>query len=131
MPSRSLNFNTDEVAAVADILTQAAGVAAAGARAVVAKGALNIKTDSRRRISGHPRLRALPAAITYDSHETGSTIWAEIGPDKNKRQGALGNIPEFGTPKNAPMPYMLPAGEAERPRFEKAMEDLAAKALGL
>lgn len=131
MPSRSLTFDTAEVAEVADLLAKAPGVAAAEARRVVAKGALNVKTDARRRISGHPHMPSLPAAITYDTHETVGTVWAEIGPDKEKRQGALGNIAEYGTPKNAPIPFMRPAAETERPKFEKAMEDLAAKAIGL
>lgn len=131
MPSRSLRFDTAEVAEVADLLAHAADVAPAESRKVVARGALNIKSDARRRISGHPRLRALPAAITYDSHPTPAGGWAEIGPDHDRRQGALGNIPEYGTVNNAPTPYMRPAAEAERPRFERAMEDLAMKALGL
>jgi hypothetical protein len=131
MASQSLNFNTAEVEAVADILVHAADVTAAETRKVVAKGALNIKTDARHRISGHPHLRRLPAAVTYDTHETATGAWAEIGPDKNRPQGALGNIAEYGTPKNAPIPFMRPAGEAETPRFERAMQDLAEKALGL
>lgn len=130
MPSQSLKFDTSEVAAVADVLVRAADVAPAEARKVVAKGALNIKTDARRRISGHPHLRALPAAITYDSHVTATGGWAEIGPDKERPQGALGNIAEYGTIKNAPLPFMRPAAEAEQPRFELALEDLAVKALG-
>ncbi len=131
MPSRSLKFNTAEVEAVADILIHAADLALAETRKVIAKGAANIKADARRRISGHPHLRHLPAAITYDPHESPGVVWAEIGPDKGRPQGALGNIPEFGTVKNPPTPYMRPAGDAERPRIERAMEDLAARALGL
>lgn len=131
MPSNSLTFDTAEVAEVADILVKAAGVAVEEARKVVAKGALNIKQDAQRRISGLAHAPAYPRSITYDSHETRLAAWAEIGPDKNKRQGALGNILEYGTIKNAPHPHMRPAAEAEQPRFGKAMEDLAVKALGL
>lgn len=131
MPSQRLKFDTAEVAEVADMLVHAAGVAPAEARKVVAKGALNIKNDARRRLAGHPHLRRLPAAITYDSHETPTGGWAEIGPDHDRPQGALGNIPEYGTRKNAPLPYMRPSGEAELPRFERAMGDLAEKATGL
>lgn len=130
MASRSLKFNTAEVEAVADVLVHAADVAPAEARKVVARGALNIKNDARRRISGHPTLRRLPAAITYDTHETATGSWAEIGPDKDRPQGALGNVLEYGTIKNAPIPYMRPAGEAELPRFERALADLPEKVLG-
>lgn len=124
-----LRFDTSEVADLADVLVNTADVAPVQARKVVAKGALNIKRDAQRRTSGLAHAPAYPRSITYDSHETPTGGWAEIGPDKTRRQGALGNILEFGTVKNAPIPHMLPAAEAERPKFEKAMEDLAAKAL--
>jgi hypothetical protein len=124
-----LRFDTDEVREFADVLAHAADVALAEARKVVQKGALNIKTDARRRASGLRHAPAYPSSITYDSHETASGGWAEIGPDKGRRQGALGNILEYGTPKNAPIPHMRPAAEAELPKFAKAMEDLAVKAL--
>jgi hypothetical protein len=125
-----IKFDTTEVSAVADVLANAAGVAPEVARKVVAKGALNIKTDARRRISGLAHAPAYPFSITYDSHETATGAWAEIGPDKDRRQGALGNILEYGTRKNPPHPHMLPAAEAETPRFAKAMEDAAVRALG-
>lgn len=131
MPSQSLKFNTAEIAEVADILGRAPGVAAVEVRGIVARGALNIKNDARRRISGLRHAPAYPASITYDSHETPTGAWAEIGPDKSKRQGALGNLLEFGSVKNPPHPHMLPAGEAERPRFEQTLEGIAVKAVGL
>lgn len=99
------------------------------ARKVVAKGALNIKKDWQRRWSGYAHAPALPRAITYDMFP-GTHIGAEIGPDKNRRQGALGSLFEYGSPRNnPPIPGGLPALEAERPRFEQAMEDAAAAAL--
>ena len=94
-----------------------------------AKGALNIKTDARRRVTGLAHAPAYPRAITYDSHETPTGAWAEIGPDKERRQGALGNLLEYGSVHNQPRPHMAPAAKAEAPRFEKAMQDLAVKAL--
>jgi hypothetical protein len=126
MPSVKLDGH--EVVVLADDLDQAAGVALADVRAVVAKGALNIKRDAARRSSGLAHAPAYPRSITYDSHETRTGAWAEIGPDKDKRQGALGNILEYGTKKNAPIPHLGPAGEAEEPRFARAMESLVAKA---
>lgn len=131
MPSQSLKFNTDELAEVADILARAPGVAAVQARGVVGKGALNIKSDARRRISGLAHAPAYPYSITYDTHELRDSAWAEIGPDKGKRQGALGNLLEFGSVKNPPHPHLRPAAEAERPKFEAALEAIAVKATGL
>jgi len=100
-------------------------------RGVVQKGALNIKTDWRRAWSGHPHAPALPSAVTYDSKATATSASAEIGPDKHKRQGSLGNLFEYGSVHNAPIPGGAPAVAKELPRFERALEDLAAKGLGL
>lgn len=126
-----VSFDTHEVVALVDAITKASGPAVADVKAVVAKGALNIKQDAARRISGHPRFRRLPAAISYDLYTTFRGPAAEIGPDLGKPQGNLGHIPEYGSPTSAPFPYMGPAAEAEEPRFVKALEDLAVKALGL
>jgi hypothetical protein len=127
--AQSLKFDTSEVEAYADLLVDSAGVAPKEARKVVAKGALNVKTDARRRRSGSKHFPRLPTAITYDSHETPGGGWAEVGPDHAKPQGELGHIPEYGALKTAPEPYMRPAAEREMPRFEKAMEALAVKGL--
>lgn len=121
-------FDSHEVTALAHDLGQGAKQAAAEAAKVVERGLLNIKRDSARRISGHPHLRALPSAITYDTYTSMRGPSGEVGPDHRRRQGNLGHIPECGTPTSAPMPYMAPAGEAEEPRFAKALEDLAVKA---
>lgn len=112
-------------------LGHAADIALTEVRKVVQKGALNIKTEARRRASGLAHAPAYPFSITYDTEINGSRVQGEVGPDKDKRQGALGNILEYGTIKNPPIPHMAPAARAELPRFEKALEDAAAKATGL
>lgn len=99
-------------------------------RGVVQRGCLNIKRDWQQRWSGIGHAPALPAAVTYDTTETAGEVRGEVGPDKGRRQGALGNIIEFGTTKNAPIPGGLPAAAAEAPRFQKALTDVAEKALG-
>lgn len=96
---------------------------------VVAKGALNIKSDWSRRWSGHPHFPALARSVTYDQFHTPWTSSAEIGPDKGKPQGALGNVIEFGTEHNAPIPGGLPALDAEAPKFERSLADLAERLL--
>ncbi|MBX6358155.1 MAG: hypothetical protein IRZ05_20190 [Micromonosporaceae bacterium] len=96
---------------------------------VVEKGALNIKNGARKRISGLKHAPAYPRSIGYDIGWDLRGPVAEIGPDKNKRQGALGNILEFGSPTSAPHPHIRPALDEELPRYEKAMEDLAARLL--
>src|SRR5664279_2011988 len=82
----------------------AANLSGVGARlrpamtAVMSKGALNIKNDAKARILaqsvrpfGHRYVVQYPNSITYDLQALGATVSAEIGPDKNKPQGALGN----------------------------------------
>lgn len=127
--AENIRADASEVHDLAKVLANAAGVAPATARAIVKRGAQQIKMDAQRRVTGLKHAPAYPRAITYDTHETLTSAWAEIGPDKDKRQGALGNLLEFGSPTSAPHPHMAPAAAAEEPKFAKAIEDAAAKAL--
>lgn len=126
-----IRFDAPELRVVVDAINKASRVAVPDAAAVVGKGALNIKKDAARRVTGLKHAPAYPRSITYDLYTSLTGPAAEVGPDKNKRQGALGNILEYGTTKNAPIPHLGPAADAEEPRFAKALEDLAVKALGL
>jgi hypothetical protein len=126
-----IDFESPDLRRLAHDLDEAARIAPVEARKVVAKGSHNIKTDAQRRVTGLAHAPAYPRSITYDTHPTPTGAWGEIGPDKDKRQGALGNIIECGTVKNPPRPHMAPAGDAEEPRFVRAMQDLAVKASGL
>jgi hypothetical protein len=126
-----INLDTHQVTALADAITKASGAAIKDIEPVVFHGAMNIKKDAARRISGHPHLRRLPYAIDFDLFRSLKGPAAEIGPNHSKPQGPLGNIPEFGTVNNPPTPYMRPSADAEEPRFAKATEDVVVKALGL
>jgi hypothetical protein len=110
-------------------LDRAAKAVPVGVRTVVQKGALNIKKDWQQRWTGLSSAPSLAAAVSYDTKEVPFGASAEIGPDKARRQGALGNLLEFGSVNNAPHPGGLPALEAEAPRFEKALGDLVEKLL--
>ena len=109
---------------VAD-LAHEAKVAPVEARKVVQKGCLNIKQDWRKRWSGFPHAPRLPYAIGYDTKQLGGRIDGEVGPDKDKPQGSLGNLFAYGSVNNAPIPGPVPALQTEQPKFEKAMQDLA------
>jgi hypothetical protein len=111
-------------------LNRAAQVAPAAARKVVQAGAFNIKRDWRAAWSGLAHAPSVGRAVTYDTVVTATGATAEIGPDKALRQGALGNLIEFGSINNAPHPGGAPALEAEQPRFERALEQVALEALG-
>lgn len=71
-----------------------------------------VKADARARISGHKYLPRYPYSITYDTKATAEGFEGEIGPDKALPQGPLGNIIEYGTSKNAPLPHLGPALDA-------------------
>lgn len=105
-------------------LAKEARVAPAEARKVLQRGLLNIKNDWRKRWSGHPHAPRLPYSITYDSDLIGQRIDGEVGPDKDRPQGALGNLFEYGSVNNPPIPGGAPALETERPKYERAMEAL-------
>jgi hypothetical protein len=97
--------------------------------AVVAKGALNVKNDARRNVEQSAPVSNAHAqnAITYDNpHLAGMVIEAEIGYDKDKNGGALGNLLEFGGggDKSPPHRDLGRALDVEEPRFEAALYNL-------
>ncbi len=97
-------------------------------RGVVQRAAFQIKKDAQSRVQGLKHAPAYPFSISYDTRElAGPAFVAEIGPDKDKRQGALGNLLEYGSVKNAPRPHMAPAADAQKPKFERALEDLSVR----
>jgi len=98
--------------------------------AVVEQGATNVKTDWVRAWSGFRHAPKLAAAVTSDVYALPGSVRAEIGPDKGKRQGALGNLVEFGSINNPPHPGGLPALQAEEPRLETALSELAERLIG-
>lgn len=113
------------VADLDKVVSKAPGEAAK----VVEKGALQIKNGARRKIGRPAHAPAYPSSITYDMRNAASGPEAEIGPDKTKRQGPLGNIFEFGTINSAPIPHVRPAVDEELPKFEKAMQELGERLL--
>lgn len=84
----------------------------ANTRKAVQVTCAKVKDEARARISGHKYLPRYPYSITYSTTITLEGIEGEIGPDKSKAQGPLGNIIEFGTSKNAPIPHLGPALDA-------------------
>lgn len=120
---------------LAAALLAAGGKAVVGASAVVAKGALNVKTEAKANV-----LKSAPVhnggahnTITYDApHLVGTRIESEIGYDRGAgRAAALGNLLEYGgggdrSPAHRDLGRAL---DAEEPRFEQAIATMAMRPL--
>lgn len=126
----------DDLRSLAHDLSEAPVVVQREALAIVERGALNIKkqwADNARASSGR-YAPAYPSSISYDLMSVGAAVAgvlsAEIGPDKARRQGALGNLLEFGSVNNPPHDDGGRALRQEGPGFEKALGEVTLKALG-
>lgn len=100
--------------------------------------ARNVKDSWRSKLKGSQSLPGLPAAVSYDvnAHKVFGVgiLEAEIGFDKSKPQGPLGNISEFGTPKTPPRGFGHAALQENTEDFEKGIElaiDQALREAGL
>lgn len=93
--------------------------------------ARGIKDTAREIASGISYAPHYPRAITYDIDDqgVGAGVSAEIGPDKDRTQGALGNILEYGTVNNAPLAHLGPALDIWTPDLTTGLERAAADAL--
>lgn len=118
---------------MAAALLRAAAQASVEARAVIQKGALNIKNQAKDNVQKSAPVHNAYAhgAITYDTKLGGATLTpsAEIGYDKDKRGGDLGNLLEYGSRKNPPHRDLGRALDVEEPRFENALALVTAKLL--
>jgi hypothetical protein len=121
-----VTFDMREVVRFAATLPRAEAAMVAPLAAVVEKSASAIEKTMRTAAGGHSHFPSFPSSITHDIRG----LSAEIGPDKNKRQGALGNLLYFGSVNNGPvLPHPSTALAAERPVFEAAVATVAAEGL--
>lgn len=112
--------------------------AGAFVRKAIEVTARNVRDDWRENAQGMAHAPAFPYSISYDLKSFsgfGATVLdAEIGPDKQKPQGALGNLIEFGSVNNPPQGLGHGALQRNEGDFvdglSKALED-AEKASGL
>jgi hypothetical protein len=117
---------------LADDLGKARDTVVEQAKKIVGQGCFHIKKDAQRIIQAHsPRgyLKHYPRSINYDVTASGDSVLGVVGPDKSKvgMQGGLGPYIEDGTIHNAPIPHLVPARDAEVPRFERYAADLGAR----
>ena len=127
-----VRFDTSDVRRLERHLARVVPRARRDMRAVVRRGALNIKRDwrSNARSTAPKHAPAYPSSISYDVTSYGPDIYrAVIGPDKAGPQGALGNLLEYGSVKNPPHRDGGRALDAEQPRFEAQMALITARGL--
>lgn len=131
--SDGFSIDTSELDTLAADLDRHAGHVGTDVAAVVRRGALNVKRDAQAFATGISYAPHYPASIGYDIEGDGryAQIEAVIGPDKDKPQGALGNILEYGVPSQntEPRRHLGPALDREAPNFEKALGDVVEKVL--
>ncbi|PXY20881.1 hypothetical protein [Prauserella muralis] len=95
-------------------------------RRVVARGALNVKEELRDNARSSGTYKHFHRSISYDMV---GDLEAEIGPDKGRVQGALGNLLYFGRRDTAPVLNLTAPLHNEAPRFEQALADAAGDVL--
>lgn len=97
--------------------------------------ARGIRDAAREFASGIGHAPHYPRSITYDVESRitaaghGAGVRAEIGPDKDRTQGALGNILEYGTVNNAPYAHLGPALDRWGSDLDNGLGKAAADAL--
>lgn len=132
--SNDLSIDLSQVIRLADDLEAAPRRIIPAVTPAIKRGAFNIKKDAFWRIqsvvaTGHGYARQYPYSITYDVFTAPTRVVAEIGPDKDKPQGALGNLLEFGSSNNPPYPHLMPAARTEAPKTEVAISRAALRAM--
>ena len=126
---------SDDLRSLAHDLSEAPRKAQRDVVGVVEHGALNVKNgwaDNARQSSGR-HAPAYPASISYTlslGAALAGDVTAEIGPDKSKPQGPLGNLLEFGSPHSAPHNDGGRALQVEASKFEEALAAVTLDALG-
>lgn len=127
----SMDFDTSDLARLSVDLGKVPGKAMAAVEAVSAKAALNVKNrmamDAETFVGTHAPY--FHRAISYDRKLSIGSVEYEIGPDKQRRQGPLGNIFYFGTSQLPPVLSLLAPLEAEEPDYIKYLALAAAGAL--
>lgn len=126
---------TDSLQQIARDLRDAPAAAQRQALEVMEHAAVKVKTgwrDNARQSAGQ-HARRYPDSISYDMSIGAGLlghIEFEVGPDKGRPQGALGNVLEFGSVHNPPHNDGGRALEAEAPALETALVEVTLDALG-
>ena len=96
MTGREVSVGSADLTSLIAALAKAPDEATRAARAVVQKGALNVKDALNQQAYDSRHFKGMGGSVTFDMKVSPRSITAEIGPDKERRGGALGNLFFFG-----------------------------------
>lgn len=120
------SIDTSEIDRLAADLGEVPAKAGRFLRAAVEVTSRHIKDDEREDSKGLAHAPAYPYSVGYDIkilHGFGvSVIQSEIGPDKDRRQGALGNLLEYGSINNPPKAFGKKALQRNEADFQRGIE---------
>ena len=117
--------DVSEARRLAGNLGKIAGAAVKDVDLVVKKGAQNVKEEMQSDARGSVHFKGMAGAISYDSAYRVGAPRYEVGPDKDRKGGALGNIYYFGTSRGGGSGDIEKPIRSEAPRLESALLDLA------
>jgi len=92
---------------------------------VVERGALGMKKTMAEDAANSGHYKLFAASISYDRRYGFGSIAYDVGPDKDRPQGALGNILYFGTSNNDPELDIEVGMRSEGPPLERNLADVA------
>lgn len=120
----SFIVDSSQLREVSQSLGRIAGDLVGGVDEVVKRGAQNVKDELVSDAQGSTHFKGMAGSISYDSDYRVGQVAYEIGPDKSRRGGGLGNIAYFGTSRGGgTLDLEKPLG-SEGPRLERALADL-------
>ncbi|MFF2522235.1 hypothetical protein [Streptomyces liangshanensis] len=124
-----MSAETRELYQLANALERNLPTAEAEMTRIVTRGALNVKNAWRAnaQASAGRHARLYPFAVGYDVTPIPGGASAEIGPDKGRPQGPLGNLLEYGTSRQGGHNDGGRALLAEHPAFEAHVIALTAR----
>ena len=130
----SINFDFSELNTLAADLGKVAGNTGPFINSAVQFTSNLIKDAAQKSVSGGDRRwKALPSAIDYEVTTFqgfgASVIQSDIGYDKGKDAGKLGNVREYGTPRVPPHLDLQKALTENEADFEKGLRDAINDAL--
>lgn len=122
----SIQLDTRELSRLAADLGRVPASVVPACGVVLDQTAQIVRDDMRRVARSRRSIRHFARSITYDIRG----LRAEIGPDKNLRQGPLGNVLYFGTHRHGPvLEHPNAALDRAAPRFEATLASVVEQAL--